>query len=47
MGIAPSRRGARQLVSHRHVTVNGDVVNIASTTLNLVIKLLFVRNLNH
>jgi small subunit ribosomal protein S4 len=26
MGIAPSRRGARQLVSHRHVTVNGDVV---------------------
>lgn len=30
MGIAPSRRGARQLVSHRHVTVNGDVVNIAS-----------------
>jgi small subunit ribosomal protein S4 len=27
MGIAPSRRGARQLVSHRHVTVNGDVVN--------------------
>ena len=30
MGIAPSRRGARQLVSHRHVTVNGEVVNIAS-----------------
>ncbi|EIA10270.1 MAG: 30S ribosomal protein S4 [Flavobacteriaceae bacterium] len=30
MGIAPSRRGARQLVSHRHITVNGDVVNIAS-----------------
>ena len=30
MGIAPSRRGARQLVSHRHVTVNGNVVNIPS-----------------
>ena len=30
MGVAPSRRGARQLVSHRHVTVNGEVVNIAS-----------------
>ena len=30
MGIAPSRRGARQLVSHRHVTVIGEVVNIAS-----------------
>ena len=30
MGIAPSRRGARQLVSHRHITVNGDVVNIVS-----------------
>ena len=30
MGIAPSRRGARQLVSHRHITVNGDIVNIPS-----------------
>ncbi|MFN3941187.1 MAG: 30S ribosomal protein S4 [Flavobacterium sp.] len=30
MGIAPSRRGARQLVSHRHITVNGEVVNIPS-----------------
>jgi small subunit ribosomal protein S4 len=30
MGIAPSRRGARQIVSHRHITVNGNVVNIPS-----------------
>ncbi len=30
MGIAPSRRGARQLVGHRHITVNGDLVNIPS-----------------
>ncbi len=30
MGIAPTRDGARQLVSHRHITVNGKVVNIAS-----------------
>jgi len=30
MGIAPSRRGARQIVSHRHVTVNGENVNIPS-----------------
>lgn len=30
MGIAPSRRAARQLVSHRHITVNGEVVNIPS-----------------
>ncbi|ETN96758.1 small subunit ribosomal protein S4 [Zhouia amylolytica] len=30
MGIAPSRRAARQLVSHRHVTVNGEIVNISS-----------------
>ena len=29
-GIARSRAGARQLVSHRHITVNGEVVNIAS-----------------
>ena len=30
MGIAPSRQAARQLVSHKHVTVNGEVVNIPS-----------------
>ena len=30
MGIAPSRRAARQFVSHRHITVNGDIVNIPS-----------------
>src|SRR5690606_25658450 len=33
MGISPSRSGARQLVSHRHITVNGEVVNIPSYTL--------------
>ena len=30
LGIAPSRPGARQLVCHKHVTVNGIVVNIPS-----------------
>ena len=30
MGISSSRRGARQLVSHRHITVNGEIVNIPS-----------------
>jgi small subunit ribosomal protein S4 len=30
MGIAPSRRAARQIVGHRHITVNGEVVNIPS-----------------
>jgi len=30
LGIAPSRPAARQLVSHKHVTVNGEVVNIPS-----------------
>jgi small subunit ribosomal protein S4 len=30
MGIAPSRRAARQIVSHRHVVVNGELVNIPS-----------------
>ncbi len=34
MGISTSRSGARQLVSHRHITVNGDVVNIPSYSLN-------------
>jgi small subunit ribosomal protein S4 len=31
-GIAPTRNGARQLVSHRHITVNNIVVNIPSYT---------------
>ena len=33
LGIAPTRRGARQLVLHKHITVNGNVVNISSYTL--------------
>ncbi|TCI92578.1 30S ribosomal protein S4 [Tenacibaculum sp. M341] len=33
LGIANSRRGARQLVSHRHITVNGEIVNIPSYSL--------------
>ena len=33
MGISNSRSGARQLVSHRHITVNGEIVNIPSYTL--------------
>jgi len=31
LGIAPTRAAARQMVSHRHVTVNGEVVNIPSS----------------
>jgi small subunit ribosomal protein S4 len=30
LGIAPTRAAARQLVSHRHITVDGEVVNIPS-----------------
>ena len=30
LGIAPSRPAARQLVAHKHVTVNGEIVNIPS-----------------
>ncbi|AUC77454.1 MULTISPECIES: 30S ribosomal protein S4 [Flavobacteriaceae] len=30
MGVSPSRSGARQLVSHRHITVNGGLVNVPS-----------------
>jgi small subunit ribosomal protein S4 len=33
LGIAITRRAARQLVVHKHVVVNGDVVNIPSYTL--------------
>jgi small subunit ribosomal protein S4 len=34
LGIAPSRPAARQLVAHKHITVNGQVVNIPSFSLN-------------
>ena len=33
LGIAPTRRAARQLVSHNHITVNGGIVNIPSYAL--------------
>ena len=33
LGIAPTRAAARQLVSHKHITVNGNVVNIPSYSL--------------
>ena len=33
LGISTSRSGARQLVSHRHITVNGEIVNIPSYSL--------------
>jgi small subunit ribosomal protein S4 len=33
LGIAPTRRAARQLVLHKHISVNGEVVNISSYTL--------------
>lgn len=32
LGVAPTRRAARQLVTHKHITVNGEVVNIPSYT---------------
>jgi small subunit ribosomal protein S4 len=33
LGIAPTRAAARQLVSHKHITVDSEVVNIPSYTL--------------
>lgn len=33
LGIAPTRRAARQLVSHKHIMVNGGLVNIPSYSL--------------
>ena len=35
LGIAPTRRAARQFVSHRHIMVNGSLVNIPSYALNV------------
>lgn len=33
LGLSPTRRGARQLVTHRHITVNGTVLNVPSCAL--------------
>ncbi|HJX71974.1 MAG TPA: 30S ribosomal protein S4 [Bacteroidales bacterium] len=33
LGIAPTRKSARQLITHRHITVNGEVMNIPSMIL--------------
>jgi small subunit ribosomal protein S4 len=33
LGFSPTRAGSRQLVTHRHITVNGEIVNIPSYTL--------------
>jgi small subunit ribosomal protein S4 len=33
LGIAPTRNSARQLVSHRHITVNGELLNVPSYAL--------------
>ena len=35
LGISPTRRGARQLVTHRHITVNNQLVNIPSYSLKV------------
>lgn len=35
LGISPTRRGARQLVTHRHITVNGEIMNIPSCSLKV------------
>lgn len=35
LGIAPTRRAARQLVTHRHINVNGKILNVPSYSVNL------------
>ena len=35
LGIAPTRRAARQLVTHKHITVNGNICNIPSYALKV------------
>lgn len=35
LGLAPTRMAARQLVSHKHITVNGQIVNIPSYSLKI------------
>jgi small subunit ribosomal protein S4 len=35
LGISPTRRGARQFILHKHILVNGEIVNIPSYTLKV------------
>ncbi|MCB0503263.1 MAG: 30S ribosomal protein S4 [Bacteroidetes bacterium] len=35
LGIAPTRRAARQLVTHKHITVNGKIANVPSLSLKV------------
>ncbi|MCF8415644.1 MAG: 30S ribosomal protein S4 [Crocinitomicaceae bacterium] len=35
LGVAPTRSAARQFVSHKHITVNGEIVNIPSYTVKI------------
>lgn len=35
LGIAPTRRGARQLVSHKHILLNGSICNVPSALLKV------------
>ncbi len=35
LGVSPTRRGARQLVTHKHITVNGELVNIPSYSMKV------------
>jgi small subunit ribosomal protein S4 len=44
LGLAATRAAARQLVSHKHIVVNGEVVNIHHTIFVLAISLEFVKN---
>jgi len=46
-GISPTRAGARQLVLHKHITVNGEVVNIASFSVKPGDVVAVRENLNH
>jgi len=35
LGVAPTRSAARQFVTHKHITVNGEIVNIPSYTIKI------------
>ena len=39
LGIAPTRAAARQLVSHKHITVDGQVVNVPSYSVQMIVEL--------
>ena len=47
LGLAATRNGARQLVSHRHILVNGIMTNYTEYFYNILIEIRFLKRLRN